>query len=115
VHGSGALFRWLLDSDLVDEMSLFCFPVVVGQGRRLFPDTGRDWALHLVDSGATPKGITIQVYRPTGHPEYGTATPNTNTPDEKVTSALIWGSCPARPGVLGVELWIPLARGSLSR
>ena len=56
VHGSGALFRWLFDNDLVDEMNLFTFPVVVGQGTRLFPDTGPDTALHLVDSRATPKG-----------------------------------------------------------
>ena len=68
VHGSGALFRWLLDNDLVDEMNLFTFPVVVGQGARLFPDIGRDWALDLVDSRATPSGVTIQVYRPTGGP-----------------------------------------------
>jgi dihydrofolate reductase len=74
VHGSGALVRWLLDNDLVDEMTLFTFPVVVGQGTRLFPDTGRDRALELVESRATPKGVTIQVYRPTGRPEYGTAT-----------------------------------------
>ena len=66
VHGSGALFRWLLDNDLVDEMNLFIFPVVVGQGTRLFPDSGPDTALDLVDSRATPKGVTIQVYRPTG-------------------------------------------------
>ena len=75
VHGSGALFRWLLDNDLVDEMNLFTFPVVVGQGTRLFPDTGPDIALELVDSRATPKGVTIQVYRPTGRPQYATATP----------------------------------------
>ena len=75
VHGSGALFRWLLDKDLVDELTLFIFPVVVGQGTRLFPDTGRDRALELVESRATPSGVAIKVYRPTGRPRYGTATP----------------------------------------
>jgi len=79
VHGCGALFRWLLDNDLVDEMTLFTCPVVVGQGTRLFPDTGRDRALELVDSRACPKGITIQVYRPTGRPQYATATPTPST------------------------------------
>ena len=74
VHGSGALIRWLLDNDLVDEMNLLIFPVVVGQGTRLFPDTGPDIALDLVESRACPKGITIQVYRPTGRPQYATAT-----------------------------------------
>jgi dihydrofolate reductase len=72
VHGNGALFRWLLDNQLVDEITLFVCPVVVGQGTRLFPDTGPDIALDLVDSRATPKGITIQVYRPTGRPQYAT-------------------------------------------
>jgi dihydrofolate reductase len=70
VHGSGALIRSLLDHDLVDEMNLFICPVVVGQGTRLFPDTGPDIALELVDSRSTPKGVTIQVYRPNGRPRY---------------------------------------------
>ena len=74
VHGSGALIRWLLDNDLVDELNLFICPVVVGQGTRLFPDTGQDRALELVESRATPSGVTIQVYRPTGRPQYATAT-----------------------------------------
>jgi dihydrofolate reductase len=73
VHGSGALIRWLLANDLVDEMNLLIVPVVVGQGTRLFPDTGPDVALDLVDSRAFPKGITLQVYRPAGRPEYATA------------------------------------------
>ena len=74
VHGSGALFRWLLDNDLVDEINLFTFPVVVGQGTRLFPETGPDIALELVESQAvTPSGVTIQVYHPAGRPQYGTA------------------------------------------
>ncbi len=79
VQGSGALIRWLLDNQLVDELTLFTFPVVVGQGTRLFPDTGRDIALDLVDSRATPKGITIQVYRPGGRPLYSTASANRST------------------------------------
>ena len=79
VHGSGALFRWLLDNDLVDEMDLFTFPVVVGQGTRLFAATGPDMALNVVDSRVTPRGVAIQVYRPTGRPEYATATPTPST------------------------------------
>jgi dihydrofolate reductase len=74
VHGSGNLVRWLLDNHLVDEITLLTYPVVVGQGTRLFPATGPDTALELVDSRATPKGVTIQVYRPTGRPQYATAT-----------------------------------------
>ena len=74
VHGSGALVRWLLDNQLVDEINLFVCPVVVGQGTRLFPDTGPDIALELVESRSTPNGVTIQVYRPTGRPQYATAT-----------------------------------------
>jgi dihydrofolate reductase len=74
VHGSGDLIRWLFDNQLVDEINLLTVPVVVGQGTRLFPDTGPDIALDLVDSRSTPKGVTIQVYRPTGRPQYATAT-----------------------------------------
>ena len=72
VHGSGALVRWLLDNQLVDEITLLTYPVVIGQGTRLFPDTGPDIALDLVESRAFPNGITIQVYRPTGRPQYAT-------------------------------------------
>jgi dihydrofolate reductase len=70
VHGSGLLTRWLLENELVDEMNLLVCPVVVGQGMRLFPDGGPDIALDLVDSRAFPKGITLQVYRPAGRPQY---------------------------------------------
>jgi dihydrofolate reductase len=73
VHGSGILIRSLLDNDLVDEINLLIIPVVVGQGTRLFPDTGPDIALELVGSRTTPSGVTIQVYRPSGRPQYGTA------------------------------------------
>jgi dihydrofolate reductase len=73
VHGSGALIRSLLAVELVDEMNLLIVPVVVGQGTRLFPDAGPDAALELLGSRTTASGVTIQVYRPSGRPEYGTA------------------------------------------
>jgi dihydrofolate reductase len=55
----------------VDELTLLTYPVVVGQGRRLFPDSGPDLALELVESRATASGVTIQVYRTAGRPQYG--------------------------------------------
>jgi len=73
VHGSGALIRWLLVNDLVDEINLLIVPVVVGQGARLLPDAGLDIALDLVESRADSKGATIQVYRPAGRPQYKSA------------------------------------------
>jgi dihydrofolate reductase len=69
VHGSGTLVHWLLGNGLVDEITLLVVPVV-GQGTRLFPATGPDIALDLVESRADSKGVTIQVYRPAGRPQY---------------------------------------------
>jgi RibD C-terminal domain len=63
-----------LANDLVDQMDLVIFPVVVGQGTRLFPDSGPDRALELVESQATSRGVTIQVYRPAGRLQFGTST-----------------------------------------
>ena len=72
VWGSGTLIRWLLDHRLVDEMVLLTYPVIVGQGTRLFPDSGSDIGLELVDVHSTPNGLTIQTYRTTGRPQYET-------------------------------------------
>jgi dihydrofolate reductase len=73
VHGSGTLTRWLLENDLIDEMTLIVVPVILGQGARLFPETGPDLALDLVESRVDSKGVTIQVFRPAGRPQYATA------------------------------------------
>jgi dihydrofolate reductase len=75
VWGSGTLIRWLLDHRLVDDIVLLTYPVVVGQGTRLFPTTGPDFGLELVDLQSTPKGVTIQFYRITGRPQYESAAP----------------------------------------
>ena len=70
VHGSGQLIRWLLERELVDEMTLIVCPVIVGAGTRLFPDSGKDFALELLESRTFPTGITVQTYRPGGRPQY---------------------------------------------
>jgi dihydrofolate reductase len=74
VHGSGALVRWLLENELVEEINLLTYPVIIGQGTRLFADAGPDAALDLIDTRITPGGVTIQVFRPGGRPEYATST-----------------------------------------
>ena len=73
VHGSGQLVRFLLENELVDRLNLFVFPVILGAGRRLFPESGMATGLALDESRTTPSGVTISVYRPTGRPEFGTA------------------------------------------
>ena len=71
VHGSGQLIRWLLERDLIDEMTLIVFPVVVGGGGiRLFADDGPDVALELLESRTFRTGITAQTFRPVGRPVY---------------------------------------------
>jgi dihydrofolate reductase len=72
VPGSGVLVRWLLANGLVDQLDLITYPVIVGQGTRLFPNSGPEIALELVTSRITSGGITIQTYRPAGRPKYAT-------------------------------------------
>lgn len=66
VHGSGALLRWLLAHDLVDELQIRLVPVIVGGGMRLFPEAGLSHDFELVESRAMPSGVSILTYRPNG-------------------------------------------------
>ena len=67
VFGSGVLVRSLMPRDLVDEFVLLIHPLVLGSGRRLFPDTGSNLsAFQLVDSATTGTGVVIGTYRPVG-------------------------------------------------
>jgi len=63
VHGSGQLVQTLLEHDLVDELRLMVFPVVLGSGRRLFGDTSEKKRLQLVESRTVGDGVAILVYR----------------------------------------------------
>jgi dihydrofolate reductase len=63
VHGSAQLVQALIAHDLVDELRLMVFPVVLGSGKRLFGD-GEKKALKLVDSKAVGDGVMILIYQP---------------------------------------------------
>jgi dihydrofolate reductase len=73
VHGSGKLLRWLLERDLVDELNLRVYPVIVGDGMRLFPEQGQTHRLELVDSQSTASGVLFQTYRPAGRATFANA------------------------------------------
>jgi dihydrofolate reductase len=64
VHGSAMLAQALVENDLVDELRLMVFPVVLGEGKRLFGETSDKKALELVDSRVVGDGVSILVYRP---------------------------------------------------
>jgi dihydrofolate reductase len=64
VHGSARLAQTLLEHDLVDELRLMVFPLVLGSGKRLFSDTSEKKRLQLVDSKTVGDGVAILVYRP---------------------------------------------------
>jgi dihydrofolate reductase len=64
VHGSPQLVQTLLDHDLVDELRLMVFPVVLGSGKRLFGETSDKKPLRLTDSKVVGDGVAILTYHP---------------------------------------------------
>jgi dihydrofolate reductase len=66
IHGSANLIQTLMRHDLIDEYRLWVFPVVVGQGKRLFADGVAPSSMTLVDSTVSTTGVSIGTYRPTG-------------------------------------------------
>jgi|SRR4051812_13260565 dihydrofolate reductase len=64
VHGSVQLAQTLLEHDLVDELRLMVYPVVLGSGKRLFGETSDKKPLKLVDSKTVGDGVAILVYQP---------------------------------------------------
>jgi dihydrofolate reductase len=64
VHGSARLAQTLIEHDLVDELRLMVFPVVLGSGKRLFGDTSDKKPLRLVGSKTVGDGIAILTYEP---------------------------------------------------
>jgi dihydrofolate reductase len=72
LHGSARLAQSLLEAGLIDEVRLVISPVVVGQGRRLFPDHGGAHGLRVTEHTVTPGGLTILALETTGPAAYAT-------------------------------------------
>lgn len=73
LHGSHQLLQWLVRNRLIDEMTFVTHPMIVGQGFRLFPETGPDSALELLDTFTTPTGVIAQTYKVGAKPQYAAA------------------------------------------
>jgi len=72
VHGSANLIQTLIENDLVDAYNVMTFPVVLGTGKRLFPEGVRPGALRLTESRTTGTGVVISTYESAGKHTYGT-------------------------------------------
>lgn len=72
VHGSGDLIHTLIEHGLVDVFNLMTFPVLLGAGKRLFPEGITPTGLRLTESRTTDKGVVISSYESAGEPTYGT-------------------------------------------
>lgn len=70
IHGSARLAQSLLAAGLIDQLRLVVAPVILGHGRRLFPDGGAPAGLRLATQETTPGGLAIVLYEWVGHPEY---------------------------------------------
>jgi hypothetical protein len=66
VHGSPTLAKTLIENDLVDELRLMVFPVLLGSGRRLFGETSDMKRLRLTSSQTVGDGVLILIYQPAG-------------------------------------------------
>jgi dihydrofolate reductase len=77
VHGSGALVQALLAHDLVDELHLLVFPVLLGTGKRLFGEGTVPAGLRLVSATTTATGVVVSTYSRGGAVEYGALGPET--------------------------------------
>jgi dihydrofolate reductase len=76
IWGSSELLQTLIAAELVDEYRIWVFPLVLGEGKRLFENGVPPGGLALVETRSTPKGVLINTYRPAGSLPQGTLHPD---------------------------------------
>ncbi len=75
VHGSQGLLQSLLAYELIDELNLIQFPLILGRGKRLFAEGAVPTAFNLTQTASTPTGVLISTFRFSGRPVYGSPPP----------------------------------------
>jgi dihydrofolate reductase len=100
IMGSGKLIWSLMPRGLIDEYLLMIHPLVLGSGRRLFPDDGIAHSLRLVDSKTTTTGVLIATYQFSDLTPRDSAAPTLRPHRATLTNA---GRGPSRSAGLGIR------------
>ena len=72
VHGSSKVAQTLFENDLVDELCLMTFPIVLGKGKRLFDERSKPTAFTMTDSLITANGVVFTYFKRAGEVKTGT-------------------------------------------
>ena len=83
IQGSSTLYPQLLETNLLDELTLMIFPVVLGQGKRLFAEGTPGRIMEVTDKRVTSRGTAVVTYRPSGPAETAAIAPQ-STSDREV-------------------------------
>ena len=83
IQGSTAIYPALLEAGLLDRLMILTFPVVLGQGKRLFGDGTPARTMVMVDQKVTPSGVVIATYEPAGEVKTGWAGPQIDSERER--------------------------------
>jgi dihydrofolate reductase len=87
IQGSSTLYPQLIREGLIDELTVMTFPVVLGEGKRLFGDGTPAEALRLAEHKVTRSGAVIATYEPGGKIEHGWAGPQSTSEREQARQA----------------------------
>ena len=87
IQGSTTLYPALLEAGLIDRLTVMTFPVLIGQGKRLFGKGTPAESMRLVDHRVTPSGAVIATYEPGGPIHHGWAGPQSHSAREAARQA----------------------------
>jgi dihydrofolate reductase len=114
IHGSARLAQSLLAAGLIDTLRLVIAPVVIGNGRRLFPPGGAPTGLQLQDIERTPGGLAVHILESTGAPGFGAYGPDAWDARPRLAKDRVLDHQASPPTGRAAQSWIDRARVSIS-